>query len=159
MKKVPFSKFQNGIEGVSLFLLGYQGFYLMMGWDSIPNKIPTHFNAAGIPDSWGGKGTLLTLLGICLLIYLLITVVLFFPKMWNVPVTITAANEQFVYGNMSRMLSTIKLSITGCFTYINIRSAQGGSLGAWFMIIFLLAMFGSMAYYILRTVRGAKKFQ
>ncbi|WP_101909636.1 DUF1648 domain-containing protein [Marasmitruncus massiliensis] len=159
MKKVPFSKFQNGLEGVSLFLLGYQGFYLMMGWDSIPNKIPTHFNAAGIPDGWGGKGTLLTLLGICLLIYLLITVVLFVPKMWNVPVTITAANEQFVYGNMSRMLSTIKLSITGCFTYINIRSAQGGSLGAWFMIIFLLAMFGSMAYYILRTVRGAKKFQ
>jgi len=159
VKKVPFSKFQNGIEGVSLFLLGYQSFYLMMGWDSIPNKIPTHFNAAGIPDGWGGKGTLLTLLGICLLIYLLITVVSFFPVTWNAPIKITAANEQFVYGNLSRMLSTIKLSITGCFTYINIRSAQGGSLGAWFMIIFLLAMFGSMAYYILRTVRGAKKFQ
>lgn len=159
MKKVPFSKFQYGLEAASLFLLLYQGWYLLTGWDSIPNQIPAHYNAAGIPDRWDGKGSLLMLFGICFLIYLLITVISYFPATWNAPVKITAANEQFVYGNLSRMLSIIKLSIIGCFTYINIRSAQGGSLGAWFMIIFLLAMFGSMVYYILKIVRGAKKLQ
>ncbi len=159
MKKVPLSKFQYGMEAVSLLLLLYQGWYLLAAWDSIPDQIPTHFNAAGIPNGWGGKETLPVLFGVCLLLNLLITVLSFFPKTWNVPVKITAANEQFVYGNLSRMLSTIKLSIIGCFTYTNIRSAQGGSLGAWFIIIFLLAMFGSMVYYILKIVQGAKKFQ
>ena len=30
--------------------------YLIVCWSTIPDQIPTHYNAAGEIDDWGGKG-------------------------------------------------------------------------------------------------------
>lgn len=157
MKKIPFTKFQLALEAISLFLLLYFGWFLLSSWESIPNKVPTHYNSAGIPDSWGGKKILIILFFVCLSVYLLVTVISFFPKSWNVPVAVTPENEQFVYTNMRGMLCFIKFFIMAFFVYISIRSAQGNSLGAWSILAGVLAIFGSIAYYILKTVLGAKK--
>lgn len=159
MKKLPHTKFQLVLEALSLSLLLYLGSFLLFQWNSIPNEIPTRYNIRGIADSWGGKNILISLFFVCFAIYLLVTVISFFPKAWNIPAKVTPENEQFVYTTMRGMLCFEKLCIVACFVYISIQSALAKSLGAWFTPVFILAIFGSIAYYILKTVRGAKKYQ
>ncbi len=49
--------------------------YLALVWDSLPETIPTHFNAAGEPDGWGSRDTLIYIsLFFGLGIYLLMSV-------------------------------------------------------------------------------------
>ena len=50
-KKIPFTINQRIIEfltaGVLVFLFGY----LIINWPSIPEKVPSHFNAIGVADA------------------------------------------------------------------------------------------------------------
>lgn len=159
MKKLPHTKFQLGLEVLSLSMLLYFGSFLLFQWKSIPDEIPIRYNISGIPDSWGGKNILIALFFVCVAVYLAVTVISFFPKSWNIPAKVTPENEDFIYTTMRGMLCFVKLCIVTCFVYISIQSALARSLGAWFTPVFILAIFGSIAYYILKTVRGAKKYQ
>jgi uncharacterized membrane protein len=40
-------------------------------WESIPEQIPTHFGFSGAPDSWAGKGSLVFLPIVVIVLYLL----------------------------------------------------------------------------------------
>ena len=41
-----------------LMILGYV-MYLVATWGNLPERVPIHFNAHGIPDRYGKKGSLL----------------------------------------------------------------------------------------------------
>ncbi|MEG0290835.1 MAG: DUF1648 domain-containing protein [Erysipelotrichaceae bacterium] len=43
-----------------LFLASYFG-YLLLNWSNFPERIPGHYNAAGVVDRWGDKVELLVL--------------------------------------------------------------------------------------------------
>lgn len=44
------------LEALSLMLTIGTTLYLAAGWDSFPDRIPAHYNAAGEIDRWGTKG-------------------------------------------------------------------------------------------------------
>ena len=71
--------------------------YLISIWGNIPDKIPSHYNAAGVVDSYGGKGSILIMPIVGAGLYIMMTVVSFFPSVWNTPVKITEKNYLFVY--------------------------------------------------------------
>ena len=48
--------------------------YLVVTWPQLPEKIPSHFNFSGTPDSWAGKGSLLLLPGVSVFIYLMLSI-------------------------------------------------------------------------------------
>ena len=49
------------LEFIPMLLVFSIFFYTFYYYGKLPEVIPTHFNAAGTPDSWGPKGTIIIL--------------------------------------------------------------------------------------------------
>ncbi|MEG0307598.1 MAG: DUF1648 domain-containing protein [Clostridium sp.] len=156
-EKVSFTKFQKFIECITLLVLLGSIIYLAVSWDSIPSIIPSHFNAKGIPDDWSGKGSLLAMPIISIILYTLLTTITFFPSIWNTPVEVTEKNRTFVHDNLRTMVCILKLIIISDFAYISVCAAtQQGSLSSWFLPILLISTFGTLTIFITRIVKGNK---
>jgi uncharacterized membrane protein len=91
-------------------LIGIVIYFIIM-WDSIPDQIPGHYNAAGEITRWGSKGELLILPIISWFLYLMITGVEQFPQIWNTGVRVTEENKEQVYRILKNMLGAIKLAL------------------------------------------------
>ena len=72
---------------------------------------------------------------------------------------ITEKNKSFVYTNLKTMLIVMKLILVSDFTYMTICSATQNSLSVLFTPIVLIAVFGTLAIFITRIIRGNKRFE
>lgn len=151
--KVKKNRYDILVECVCLILLFGVFIYLFLSWNSIPDKIPGHYDAMGNVDRVGSKNELLVLPIISWIMYLGMTVIGKFPQIWNTGVTVTEENKERVYRVLKNMLSTIKLIIVAVFVYLTINSSQAISLSVWFVPVFLILMFGSIIYFIIKLVR------
>lgn len=136
-----------------LLLLGVTG-YLAVNWSSIPDKISGHYNAIGEVDRWGNKMELLVLAIIGWIMYIGITVLEQFPQAWNTGVTVTEENKARIYPILKMMISTLKLLVVGVFVFLAINSALATALPLWFLPVFLVLMFGSIVFFIVRVIRA-----
>lgn len=157
--KLPMTVIDKVIEVVSIALIVGIFIQIALLWNTLPNKIPMHFNAAGNIDSWGGKGTAIVLPIVILCLYTLITVLSRFPRVFNYTVEITEQNAEFQYKNAKMMLSSLKIIIIILFTYLQqtiINSAQGSEsgLGAWFLPVFLVLILGDLTFFIARMSKN-----
>lgn len=151
MNKHPLDKLMNRLSllvlvGTVVFLAGY--------WKQIPAEVPMHYNAAGEIDRWGTKAELLILPVIAWLLYGVLTVVEQFPSAWNTGVKVTAENREQVYALLGHMLSTLKLLVMVMFAWINLWCALARPLPGWFLPVVLAAVFGDMAYWLVRLFRA-----
>ena len=96
MFRLPYNKFQKVLEIVTIALILCEIVYVAIRYSRIGDKIPTHFDLAGNPDAWGSKATIFILLAVTIGLYILMTVCVFFPKMWNVPVKVTEQNKGII---------------------------------------------------------------
>ncbi|HEY5561418.1 MAG TPA: DUF1648 domain-containing protein [Clostridiaceae bacterium] len=155
-KKVSFTSNQKIIEllttGVLLFLFGY----LMINWSAIPEEVPSHFNALGVADAWSGKGTVIFVPIVCLTLYLLLTVVSFFPSIWNIPVKLTPGNYVFVYQNIRSLICYLKLVLVSTFSYISICTAISKPLGTIFLPLILIIVFGLIVVFLIKIKKFSK---
>ena len=151
--KLKYTKFQKIIEMITIILLFLVCAYLIVSWDTLPSKIPAHYNASGIVDRLGNKNEILMIPIISFVLYGLLTIVSFFPTTWNVPVKITEENRQFVYLNLKTMLLLIKMYIIILFAYIMYSNIKTQSLGIWFLPLILIIIFGTVIYYITKVCR------
>ncbi|MFA9379317.1 MAG: DUF1648 domain-containing protein [Lachnotalea sp.] len=151
--KVKKNKYDIFVEMVCLTLLIGVLVYLFLNWSSIPNQIPGHYNAMGKIDRMGSKGELLTLPIIGWVMYLSLTVIENFPGIWNTGVTVTEENKERVYRILKNMLNTVKLIMVAVFVYLTINSVQAISLTVWFLPVFLILVFGSILFFIIKLVR------
>ncbi|MEG1255837.1 DUF1648 domain-containing protein [Clostridium sp.] len=156
---VPFTKFQKLLEALTLIVLLGSILYLIIFWSSIPDTLPSHYNAMGVADNWSGKSSLLVIPIISTLLYLGLTGVLFVPSIWNTPVEVTEKNRNFVYENIRTMIGLMKLIAVSDFTYITICSATQSSLSNLFLPIVLISTFGAIAIFITRIIEGNKKLK
>ena len=125
----------------------------ILNYNNLPATIPTHFNAVGVPDGYGGKGTLWLLPVIGFFMYLMMTVVQLFPQIYNYPVEITEENAPRQYRNAVRLIRTLKTLIIILFTFLSYKTVQtaagtAAGLGKAFLPVFLLVTFGTVAFYI-----------
>ena len=126
---------------------------LMLHWSALPGKVPMHFNAAGTPDRWGGRSTLILLPVIGFTTYLIVTLATHFGNMGNSPITITQENAERQKAVALRMTAWIKMEVVWLFTFIEWQSIQvavgnAKGLGWQFLPITLLVIFGTIAYYL-----------
>ncbi len=87
-------------------------------WPSLPEQIPVHFDAAGNPDSWGGRGTLWILQLIGLFTSGVLWLVARFPHLHNFPFEITEGNAPWAYSWSVRLLRVMRLLITTTFALV-----------------------------------------
>jgi uncharacterized membrane protein len=138
---------------VSLSCLVGVAAYLILAWGTIPNQVPTHFNAAGEIDSMGGKHSLLLLPIVSWLLYGLMTLIERFPQAWNTGVFVTENNRDAVYRLLKNMMAMVKMFIMLLFASLTLISAQSLSLPVWYLLGYLVLLFGTIAYFMVRLLR------
>lgn len=156
--EIPFSRLEVILEVLSLAGLIVMALMIMKEWALLPATIPSHFNAAGQPDGYSGKASLIMLPVIGLLLYLMLGMLRFFPHVYNYPRTITEQNAEFQYRLAINLLAWLKVEIIWSFAYISgstvkVALKQSSGLGAGFIIVMLLAIFGTLGWYFFMALR------
>ena len=158
--RVAWTPFDWAVELIALIgMLSLLGL-LINAYPSLPDTIPTHFDASGTPDDTGSKAILFVLGGVALVLYTLISVLSRFPQIYNYPFPIEAGTEAQHFAAARGMLIRLKAMIVCMFAYIcyaTIETAHGrmNGLGLWFIPLMLLLIFGSIIAYVVMASRIA----
>jgi uncharacterized membrane protein len=150
------------LEGLSLCALvdiGWTTWRAFHGPVALPDKIPTHFDAAGQPNGWGSPTMLLLLPCVAVFLYGTITLVSQFPSAFNYPVRVTAKNRDRLQQIALNMMAWIKAELCCLFAVIQIYTVeaarnQRGGLSPALMPISLVVIFGTIAAHIVAMRRA-----
>lgn len=134
---------------------------LAVHWGDVPNRVPTHFNAAGLPNSWGPKSALFILPVLGTGIFAMLTFLSPSRIRMNVPSGVDVNNPE-VQREVRGLLTVLKTILAVSFCYIEIRSmmtAMGmtDGLGSWMMPVMLGSLGATtlVAFKRLRRFKGA----
>jgi uncharacterized membrane protein len=125
----------------------------------LPERIPIHFNAAGLPDGYGSRSSIWFLPATGVFMYILLTVVSAFPQIYNFPVKITEKNAQVQYRLATRFIRILKTLILILFlylTYQTINSALSKTLGLGksFLPVFLIITIFPIIFYVVKALNN-----
>ena len=130
----------------------------------LPARIPTHFNSAGQPNSWGPRATLWLLPAVTVVMWALMSVVqLIPPRMYNYPWTITEDNAAAQYRYARRLIAVIKLECVWIFTWLTAEiidaaeravAGQSGALNPAFLPTMLGVLFLTIVVYFVLAFRA-----
>lgn len=128
-----------------------------MYWGKAPDIVPTHFNFKGEIDSYGSKNTLFILLPIVIIAYTGLAVLSKYPQVCNYCIEITPRNKEKQYSMASTFIKIINVEIVAIFFYIQVSIAismnNGKSLSIVALPIVLFILFGSIGFYIYKSVK------
>jgi len=134
-------------------------FLTVVYWSQLPDSIPSHYNAAGEPDSWSGKGSLLILPIVGLVIYIGLSILTRFPHLYNFPWKITEENKERQFHLAQMLVLSLKTEIIWLFGYIQWQTIQKAlgkvdGLGTSFSFIFLGVIFGTIGIYFMKAFKA-----
>lgn len=135
---------------VSLLCLVGVAVYLLLAWGSIPDRVPGHYNALGEVDHWSGKSSLIVLPIISWLIFGFITLVERYPQIWNTGITVTEQNRERVYRLLKNLIALVKMFVLLMFASLTVLSSLAVNLPIWYILAFLVAVFGTIAILLLK---------
>jgi uncharacterized membrane protein len=141
-------------ELIAVFGLLSAIFAVVFNYRDLPQRIPTHFNAAGIANGWGDKSALWALVGVSCFLYLMLTLARFIPaKLINVPVG--PDQRAAAIPIALEMLAWLKAETACIFAYIvasmvSIAQARTLRLSPWFLPVTMIAVFATTLFYIAR---------
>ena len=138
------------MTGLGLLMLLAATAFVLLRWQSLPEQIPTHFDAAGQADAYGSKGSLIMLLLTAWGLYALITVTSFFPSTWNVP----GKNRPAGLRAAADTLAVMRVQFAFMFAWLLFCSAVGRDLGVWFLPVTLGGITLNLAICIVRALRS-----
>jgi uncharacterized membrane protein len=120
----------------------------------LPETIPSHFNASGIPDDYSSKTSFLMLSVIGLFIYILMSLIALIPHQFNFSVKITPANALKQYTFAIRLVRYLKAAIIWLFFYISYATVRvvaktDSGLGLWFLPVVLAGIFLPVIIYLI----------
>lgn len=146
--KAKYTKNQFLVEIICVIFLIFSIYYVVLKFNTMPQTVPIHFNVFGQADSYGDKGNILFLLAVEVGIYILMTVYMSSPSAWNIPVKITEKNKEKAYEYIKNMAVIIKLEVQIMFLYSIYVSINSYMLGNIFLPLVLIALFGTILYYV-----------
>jgi uncharacterized membrane protein len=127
-------------------------------YSTLPDTIPTHFNAAGEADGFGSKASIIGLPFIATLLFIGLTVLNRYPHSFNYPSPVTQDNALRLYTLATRMLRNLKLVLVivfGGIEFMTIQHATGkaAGLGAWFLPLTLVLIFLPLIYFVIKSIQ------
>lgn len=128
------------------------------GYTRLPERIPSHFNAAGEADRFDHKATIFILPIVASFIFFGMTLLNRFPHMFNYPATITEQNAESMYRSATRLIRILKLVIVVVFLSIVLmvyKAVWDGSetIGPWFLPAMLVLIMGPTIFFIVKMMR------
>ena len=131
--------------------------YTLASYDRLPDTIPIHYNAKGQADGFGEKSIIMYLPLVATILYVLMTVINKFPRIFNYPVKITQENALHQYTSATRLIRYLKLALVLVFGMIvsgTVRHAAGNAdgLGSWFLSLAMVILFAPILYYVVTAM-------
>lgn len=156
---------RKSLEAISILVYGYMvwiTYRALAGPNPLPDRIPTHYNAAGNVNGWGSPSMLLLLPIVALALYAGITVVSRFPAAFNYPVRVGPAVRAQVEGITLDMIAWIKAELLCMFAFLQntmIRGAEGGSpqLNPIVVPVFIAGIFGTIGWHMFAVIQAARR--
>ncbi|MEE0955558.1 MAG: DUF1648 domain-containing protein [Eubacterium sp.] len=133
-------------------MIAVYSIFLMMSWPKIPDTVPSHFDAFGNPDSYGGKWVLVLEPVLSLLLWGLIAIVRKFPNVWNFPVKVTEKNRERLYEIGNRMMDLLMPMVV--FLMIYIGAAGICPLPVLLIYLVLAAMAGDIVVSMIQMIKA-----
>jgi uncharacterized membrane protein len=132
---------------------------LIYYWPLLPETIPTHFGFSGEADGWGSKTILLILPVAALGLFIILTVLGFFPHTYNYPCKVTEKNARDQYRLARTLLGCLKVEVIWMFLYLVWMSAvvalgHAGGLHPVFAPVFMVIVFGTIGIYFYLSLRA-----
>jgi uncharacterized membrane protein len=145
----------------ALVLMMWSTWEAMAGPHALPDRIATHFDAAGRPNGWGSPAMLLLLPVVAVALYVAMTVVARFPSAFNYPVRVTAENRGRLEQTTLYMIAWLKTELACLFAYLQwfiIQAARTGQgrLNPLLMPAAIFIIFGTIAVCFVAAVRAAR---
>lgn len=154
--RTRYTPMQIVLEVLAFLTIVLMFVFLWRQWNSLPDQLPLHYSFSGKVDRWGTKTQMLLLPLMSLGVYLLITVVNFFPRIWNMPYDmVLPQNREAMYRCVRSMILVLKWFVTLIFAYLTVAICLIRPLTPWFMPIALVLIFGDIVYYLLKAKRLA----
>jgi uncharacterized membrane protein len=155
IKKTPL---EIALNTISLLLFIGSVSYLLTEWPSLPNRVPMHYTFFGEVDKWGSKGIIFLNPIIGAVLWIGLTILEKFPHVYNYIVGLTEENIERQYKNGRIMINIVKNEFLLYISYSNwkdIKIAYGYNLpfGTWDLALFLIILFGSIGFFIVRSFR------
>jgi len=159
--KLPLSEFEAIVEIIDILMLVFSTIITYRYWGLLQKRVPTHFNLIGQISEWGGKGSLLLMPIAMVIIYFFITILEKYPHIYNYPKPITketAKNQYRIARQCLMIIKTIILSFLSYFYWQSIQSAilLKRNLNFWFILIFIVALFSTLGYYIYKLINNSE---
>ena len=139
-----------------MFLLIVTTLYTIYMYIQLPEKIPIHYNAAGVIDRYGNKLEIFILLIVTWVMYIGLSLLTRVPQFWNTGVSVTAENKDRVYRILKNMLKIIKMEIIVIFCYLIYNRPTLYKLPKWFVPVFIVLLFSTMLISFIVLIKKAK---
>ena len=125
-------------------------------WNRIPEVIPSHYNAAGIPDQYSDKGILVFLLFMVALLMGIMSIAVYYVKQemtskYSKEANASQMNAAYI------MLVFMNFAIQCIFAYITYCIAMGNELGRFFFIFALILVFVPIVVFMIYGYQNDKK--
>ena len=141
-----------------LWVMTYQA---VAGPHPLPDRIATHFDAAGNVNGWGEPKMLWLFPIIATAVVALMTLVSFYPSAFNFPVPSTPATRPRFEAITLSMIAWLRAELVCLFLWIQqaiIHSAREGrsALSPWLVPVAILAIFGSIGWHFVAILNAAR---
>ena len=154
--EIKHNKLDTIAEVFCMILLIVTTLYTIYMYIQLPEKIPIHYNAAGVIDRYGNKLEIFILLIVTWVMYIGLSLVTRVPQFWNTGVSVTAENKDRVYRILKSMLKIIKMEIIVIFCYLIYNTTTLYNLPKWFVPVFLVFLFSTMLISFIVLIKKAK---
>ena len=154
--EIKHNKLDTIAEVFCMILLIVTTLYTIYMYIQLPEKIPIHYNAAGVIDRYGNKLEIFILLIVTWVMYIGLSLVTRVTQFWNTGVSVTAENKDRVYRILKNMLKIIKMEIIVIFCYLIYNTTTLYDLPKWFVPVFLVLLFSTMLISFIVLIKKAK---
>lgn len=134
--------------------------WVSMEMGKLPDKIPVHFGADGLPNRWGSPSELWILVGVSVFVVGLLAIVrrVVEPYNMNIPVHVTPENAPKVYRLTLDLLCVLQFVIAITFlllfftTIQNTHQPFNEQYNQRVLITILSLIFGTVGFYFIKIV-------
>lgn len=153
---IRMTSFDWALEIICIAGIGLTVFWIVASYPKLPDTIPTHYGASGVADGFGSKSMLWILPVVMGITYVIQTIAVRYPHLFNYPIAITEENAARQYKNQVLMLRVLKPIIVIIFMHISYATIQNGlgvmhGLSPWLLPIAMISVFGTIAFFIIRV--------
>jgi uncharacterized membrane protein len=129
-------------------------------WNTLPEKLPSHFGLDGTPNHYASRDMVLLVVGFSIGIYILLLLVQRFPHRMNLPRRVGDPDRPRVEALGVEMIAWLRLELAWTFAYIiwavvQVGTRQSDGLGTGFTYISIGAVFGTVVWFMLQMRKSA----